>query len=128
MRQSAAELLLTAVLMVSDGFPGSQGTVVILPVQLHRAAANLDPASHNDSAGTRGVLTALQEEGLALCTRLDPSNFQPCLDLSAHSGQCVPQHLVQSTSYKHFNQSFPSDMFGFPPLPPTRIQSTVKHL
>lgn len=131
MRQIAADLLLTAVLIVSDDFPGSQGTVVILPVQLHRAAVNLDPGSHNDSAGTRGVLIALQEEGLALCTCLDPLSFQLCFDLPASlptqgsvclSISCSPFHTIILIS------NFLLMCLGFFSPPPTRIQSTVKHL
>lgn len=97
---------------VYPAFPDSQGTVVMLPVQLHQAVINLDQVSHNDSTQTRGVLTALQEEGLALCTDVFiPRAANPVLTpLPALGSLCLCTHAVL-ISYDHFNQLFPSNVF-----------------
>lgn len=112
MSQIADDLLLRAALMVSV-FPGSQGTVVVLPVQLHRAAINLAQVSHNDSTGIRGLLTAVQES-LALHTDIFiPRAASPVLTSLLPLGALLhPFALLQCLqSYNHFHQSFPSDFF-----------------
>lgn len=112
---------------LSPVFPISQGTVVMLPVQLHRAAINLAWVSHNDSTGIRAVLTTLQE-GLALCTDIFISwAASPGLtSLSTLIACASPLPIWTGSCSACFVQSFASVIsFWLFFSPPTRNQGAV---